>query len=55
MLRVIVGHETKTLAESMADEVAAVVAGRGSANSAEGMRAFMEKRKPVFNQTPQNP
>ena len=55
MLGVIVGHETKTLAESMADEVAAVAAGRGSANSAEGMRAFMEKRKPVFNQSPQTP
>ena len=50
MLDVIVGHETKTLDESMADERAAVAANRGSADSMEGMRAFMEKRKPVFNQ-----
>ena len=33
----------------MADEVAAVAANRGTPDSAEGMRAFMEKRKPVFN------
>ncbi|MEM8767622.1 MAG: enoyl-CoA hydratase-related protein [Pseudomonadota bacterium] len=50
MLEVIVGHETKTLAESMADESAAVAANRGTPDSMEGMRAFMEKRKPVFNQ-----
>ena len=51
MLGVIVGHETKTLAESMAAEMAAAAAGRGSADSQEGMRAFMEKRKPIFNQS----
>jgi enoyl-CoA hydratase len=50
MLDVVVGFETKTLAESLADEGAAVTASRGSANSLEGMQAFMEKRKPVFNQ-----
>ncbi|MBL6688971.1 MAG: enoyl-CoA hydratase/isomerase family protein [Pseudomonadales bacterium] len=50
MLEVIVGHETKTLEESMADERAAVAANRGTPDSMEGMRAFMEKRKPVFNQ-----
>ena len=50
MLEVIVGFETKTHHESMADEIAAVAANRGTADSAEGMRAFMEKRKPVFNQ-----
>ncbi len=50
MLEVIVGHETKTLEQSMADEMAAVAANRGTADSMEGMRAFMEKRKPVFNQ-----
>ena len=49
-LDVVVGFETKTLAESLADEGAAVTANRGSANSLEGMQAFMEKRKPVFNQ-----
>jgi enoyl-CoA hydratase len=51
MLGVVVGHETRTLAESMADEMAAVKANRGTADSVEGMRAFMEKRKPVFNQS----
>jgi enoyl-CoA hydratase len=50
MLDVLVGFETKTLAESLAEEGAAVTANRGSANSLEGMQAFMEKRKPVFNQ-----
>ena len=50
MLDVIVGFETRTLAESMQDEMNAVVANRGTPDSMEGMRAFMEKRKPVFNQ-----
>ena len=50
LLEVIVGYETKTLDESMADEVAAVAANRGTPDSMEGMRAFIEKRKPVFNQ-----
>ena len=50
MLDVVVGHETKTLEESMSDERAAVAANRGTADATEGMRAFMEKRQPVFNQ-----
>jgi len=50
MIEVIVGYETKTLDQSMADEAAAVTANRGTQDSEEGMRAFMEKRKPVFNQ-----
>ena len=50
MLEAIVGHETKTLDQSMADEAAAVAANRGTPDAKEGMRAFMEKRKPVFNQ-----
>ncbi len=50
MLGVVVGHETKTLAESLADERAAAAACSGTPNSAEGMRAFMDKRTPVFNQ-----
>ena len=50
MLDVVVGYGTKSLAESMADEMAAVAANRGTKDSEEGMRAFMEKRKPVFNQ-----
>ena len=50
MIEVIVGYETKTLDQSLADEAAAVAANRGTQDSEEGMRAFMEKRKPVFNQ-----
>jgi enoyl-CoA hydratase len=50
MLEVVVGHETKTLAESMEDEKNAVAANRGTADAQEGILAFMEKRKPVFNQ-----
>ena len=49
MLRVVIGHETKSLDESMADEAEAVAANRETQDSIEGMRAFMEKRKPVFN------
>ena len=50
MLEAVVGFETRTLSESMADEMAAAAANRGSADAQEGMRAFLEKRKPVFNQ-----
>jgi enoyl-CoA hydratase len=50
MLDVVVGHETRTLAESMADERRAVAENRGTPDAAEGMRAFLEKRRPVFNQ-----
>ncbi|MEM7000863.1 MAG: enoyl-CoA hydratase/isomerase family protein [Pseudomonadota bacterium] len=50
MLETVVGYHTKTVAESIADEVRATQVNRGSADSLEGMRAFMEKRKPVFNQ-----
>ncbi|MEM9256772.1 MAG: enoyl-CoA hydratase-related protein [Pseudomonadota bacterium] len=50
MLDVVVGYETKTLAESIAEEALAAGANRGTADSQEGMLAFIEKRKPVFNQ-----
>lgn len=50
MLETVVGFETKTLEESMADEMRAAAACRGTPDSIEGMRAFMEKRPPVFNQ-----
>ena len=50
MLGTVVGFETRTLDESMADEKRTVAENRGTADSMEGMRAFMEKRKPVFNQ-----
>ena len=51
VLDTIVGFEERTLAESMADEVRAVEANRGTADSREGMMAFLEKRKPRFNQS----
>jgi len=50
MLRCIVGAETKTLEESLADERAAVHETFGTSDQREGMMAFLEKRKPVFNQ-----
>ena len=51
MLDTVVGYETRTLEESMADELRAAAANRGSADAREGMRAFLEKRKPLFNQS----
>ncbi len=51
MLDTVVGFETRTLDESMADEMRAAAANRGTPDAHEGMRAFLEKRKPVFNQT----
>jgi enoyl-CoA hydratase len=50
MMNVIVGGGEKPLASLIAEEQAAVKANRGSADSREGMQAFMEKRRPVFNQ-----
>ena len=50
MMGVIVDGEDKPLQDLIDAEQAAVKANRGSPDSAEGMRAFMEKRKPVFNQ-----
>lgn len=43
--------EDKTLDELLAAERAGVHATSGTADSREGMMAFLEKRKPVFNQT----
>jgi enoyl-CoA hydratase len=51
MLDTIVGFESRSLAESIQDERAAVRLTRGSADAQEGMRAFLEKRDPVFNQS----
>ena len=50
MMQCIVGHEVKTLEQSIADERDAVQATFNTQDRAEGFRAFLEKRKPVFNQ-----
>jgi len=49
MLRCIVGAEAKSLAESLADERRAVQDTMGTPDQREGMMAFLEKRRPVFN------
>ncbi|MDG2308659.1 MAG: enoyl-CoA hydratase-related protein [Candidatus Binatia bacterium] len=51
ILDCLVGSETKTLEESLRDERAAVHANSGTADQNEGILAFLEKRKPVFNQS----
>ena len=51
VLETIIGFDTKTLAESIEDEKRAVAATLGTRDSQEGMTAFLEKRKPVFNQS----
>jgi len=51
VLDTIIGFESRSLAQSILDERSAVHATRGSADSQEGMRAFMEKRPPNFNQS----
>jgi len=50
ILEVLVGCEDKTLDELLAAERKAVKATSGTADSREGMMAFLEKRPPVFNQ-----
>lgn len=49
MLRCLVGSETKTLAESLQDERRAVHETFDTPDQLEGIRAFLEKRTPVFN------
>ena len=50
MLRCIVGFGDRPLAEGIAEERRAVLATLGTPDQREGMRAFLEKRKPRFNQ-----
>ena len=50
MMACIICSETKSLEESLADERLATKKTGGTADSQEGMMAFLEKRKPVFNQ-----
>ena len=47
----IIGFESKSLQESLADERRAVHANAGTADAKEGMMAFIEKREPVFNKS----
>jgi enoyl-CoA hydratase/carnithine racemase len=48
VLRCIVGSETRTLAENLAEERRAVMRTQKTKDLAEGMMAFLEKRKPKF-------
>lgn len=52
VLQCVVGAGEKTLAEGIAQERRAVLATMGSLDQLEGFQAFMEKRKPRFNQPP---
>ena len=50
MLAALHDAEHKTLDELLVAERAAVHATMGTPDAAEGMKAFLEKRAPVFNQ-----
>ena len=50
MMSVLVNSNSKDLDELLAAERDAVMATRGTADAKEGMAAFLEKRKPIFNQ-----
>ena len=50
VLRCVVGAGEKTLAEGIAEERRAVLATMNTADQREGIIAFLEKRKPRFNQ-----
>ncbi|MEO2167308.1 MAG: enoyl-CoA hydratase/isomerase family protein [bacterium] len=49
ILGCLVGSESKTLEESISDERAAIHATNDTPDQKEGIMAFLEKRKPVFN------
>ncbi len=52
VLRCVVSAAEKSLEEALAEERRAVMATMGTPDQQEGMRAFLEKRKPRFNQPP---
>ncbi|MBW2418758.1 MAG: enoyl-CoA hydratase/isomerase family protein, partial [Deltaproteobacteria bacterium] len=47
--RCVVGAGEKSLEQSIADERRAVLATMGTPDQREGIKAFLEKRKPHFN------
>ncbi len=50
VLRAVVNADRAQVAQGIADEREAVMATMGTKDQQEGMRAFLEKRTPVFNQ-----
>jgi enoyl-CoA hydratase len=50
VLRCVVGAAESSLEEALAEERRAVMATMGTADQREGMQAFLEKRRPRFNQ-----
>ncbi len=50
VLRCVVGAGEQSLQEGIYEERQAVLRNRGSKDQTEGMMAFIEKRKPIFNQ-----
>lgn len=50
ILRVVVGAGAQAVADGLTEERKAVVATMGTRDQMEGMRAFLEKREPIFNQ-----
>ncbi len=50
VLRAVVGAGEKSLEEGLAEERRAVMATMGTPDQREGMQAFLEKRRPRFNQ-----
>ena len=50
VLRCVVGAAERSLTEGLAEERRAVMATMGTADQREGMQAFLEKRRPRFNQ-----
>ena len=51
MLGVLVNSSDRALSELLKAEREAVHANRGTSDSKEGMMAFLERRKPVFNRS----